>query len=783
VLKASLARLDEYSADVDAAWSLCQAYVSLGLFGPARELLTNSQGPLSGRTECRDLAKKIANMPSGRMAWGPLQAQFDRHANRLFACKPQLTHFHAAFRNLPRDFELYRASDGAILLSTRTANGRRWLLSAGSAPGLAENVKLAHADTDSFCGNYLIAADKCFALLGRVFASTTSMLLGFSPRIFLLDPDPRRFAVGLYVCRSIDPLLHPRTIVFIGERCLDDLETYLNANPSVNPPAYQICLPTDLPDFERRLTTTLQRVSEGRLVRARETIQQIDSIYTAKSPAYWRQRFHAAGARPLSVLGITSRFTTVLQYTMRDMRAAFERKGHRFHTLIEPNDHDMLDGAAFARAVAESQPDLIFVIDHHRAEYPHVLPENVPYVCWIQDMLPHLTNTQAGRRLGSLDFFIASNIRQLARSYQYPADRGLLWTTCTDHRLYSNEPLPDAELDPFRCDFSYVSNQSTPPEVFHQRQRQAAAAPGGAVALLDAIFEILKQDFRAQPSTAGTRPAMLVLEDAAAAAGVQPASPQIADLMARTYIHPLAELMFRQSTLEWVADYCQRRGRTLRLYGNGWGSHPRLARWAAGVAPNGCALRAIYQATAINLQINGYSAVHPRLLDGLASGGFFLIRHTPFDTLARPVQRLLSVIQNSAIQPDTDYDPAQVPEFADALRQVCALRGQRVPAVARIAAADFDLYNELAADAYRRCADAVLPGYDDVRFATSDEFSRLADRYLQNPDDRKPVVKSMSQRVIESFSYDTLVDRLLAFVAAALSATPDAAPLRSDEDR
>ena len=87
--------------------------------------------------------------------------------------------------------------------------------------------RLAHADSDPFCGNYVLAGDRSFIVLRRLFDATSKMLLSFSPRIFFIEPELALFAAGLYTGQSIEPLLHERTSLFLGKDCLDDFAKFV----------------------------------------------------------------------------------------------------------------------------------------------------------------------------------------------------------------------------------------------------------------------------------------------------------------------------------------------------------------------------------------------------------------------------------------------------------------------------------------------------------------------------------------------------------------------------
>src|ERR1700721_3171710 len=79
-----------------------------------------------------------------------------------------------------------------------------------------------------------------------------------------------------------------------------------------------------------------------------------------------RLRPAVSGGRPLRVLGVTSRFTTVLQYSMDELGAAVRAAGHEFILSKEPDDQTAEDSSL--RLIAEHKPDLLVLISRMRYE-------------------------------------------------------------------------------------------------------------------------------------------------------------------------------------------------------------------------------------------------------------------------------------------------------------------------------------------------------------------------------------------------------------------------------
>lgn len=778
---ASTARNQEYAllnealaalpAQSDAVHQAVLSFARIGLYGPARDLITDARWGLLQRDEYRALIKQLEHAPTGRVEWSSLAQRFEDNCRKLLTARPHLAAWEQTWRKLPERAALYRSLDGNHHLLMRGEDG----VLRGPAPlldvrGVLDGLKLPHGAHAHTCPPYALCDDRFGALLSRVFALTRRMLHGFSPRLYALEGDAGALGAALYFLEDIEPLCHERVELLIGPDCVERFTALLDGAPQRDLPQHVLGLPA-AGDLQTRVLAALGDISSRRAATATSHLVAARQWYANKTALDWAERFAAAQREPLRVLGLTSRFTTVLQYVMRDLRAAFERKGHRFHTLIESTDHDLLTPLEITRTVNEFRPDLVIAIDHTRAGQNGLIPERVPFVCWAQDALPHLMTPRAGESMNDLEFFIAPELHQFVTTYRYPAERGLAWTLATDAALYSADPLPEIDLAPHRCDVSYVSNQSQTPEAFVADYLARSMNHDKGRILCEWLWRRIESQVRGGASPPS---ATLLLPEAREATGIAPSDAAAADLLARTFIHPLSELIFRQSTLEWVAAYCEQTGRTLRLYGLGWESHPRLGRYACGVARNGAMLRAVYQASRVNLQVIGSGAVHQRLLDGLAAGGFFLIRACPLDRLHEPVTALLDEVDRLGLSGDATFSPSDHPVLAAALAKARYLRGlapmppggdSKPPDVLRITSEELAHYRDLASSGYRRVAGAVFADYASVSFSGREELHARLGRFLESPQSRTAVANRMREVVLQRFTYDSLVGAFMNLLA------------------
>lgn len=770
LVNVGLNHLENDPDDTTVRLLVFRSYVVLGLIGPARDLLRGAAGHGSLPAEITAMRTRIARMPSGRIAWSSLQDRFESNVARLYQRFPEMREHDAVFRNIPRHYELYRTRDGNVHFATRNADHpRRWLPDLCDVPATLANAKLPHDPQALFCGPYLVVGDRLGALFNRVFEATEKMFLTFSPRIYVIETDVAAFGATLYVTASVDRLCHERSALIVGPDSVDRLVVHLEGHPALLAPEFAVGLTAASGTVGDQVFEALRpraAAIEHRTLAAQETVRR---HYESVPAIRWVSRFRSDRKEPLRVLGITGRFSTYLQYSMRDWGAAFEARGHEFRMMIEKNDHDLLPPFHIPEVIEKFKPDLVLCIDHFRHEYPGKIPTDVPFVGWVQDALPHLYSRQCGESLGALDYYIERDAGHLARAYRYPRSRGITWPMVTNERVFSNEPMADEDLTPYRCDFSFVCNQSRLPDQFHQERRATFGNDPDALRLVDYLFEALTEAHRERPENACIALRRLYA-DAREENGVSPKSPEMTDLVFTAYLYPMSDLIFRQNTLAWIADYCDRTGHALHLYGNGWEKHPRFGRYARGFARNGPELRAIYQASTINLQITSYGAVHQRMLDGLAAGGFFLIRETPGDTMHPLARKLLAAVRRYDARPETPYPFGEMPEVEEAMRELWARYSLRPPQGRYTIPADFlHKFESLEAGEYDQLAGAVFDQYAKVSFASDGAFETLAEHYLGDTDDRAAVASAMRAVVAKRFTYGGLVDRLLSFLGNDLA--------------
>ncbi len=324
---------------------------------------------------------------------------------------------------------------------------------------------------------------KALAVCGLGDGNVLSALANFSPKlllgrehpVFLIEPrtDLVLSLLALHDFANPDgPIRQKRFFWSIGPDWQRQFRQCFLDNPLVIFPESQIGQGPDIAAIDSQLRKTLVELVEL----DRELAKKIDAIYADVTPSKLADLFGANPPRPPRILLVTSRFTTVLQYSTADAADAFAKLGWETRTLVEPEAYHSLRKSAMRHAIADFRPDLVLVIDHLRHEYDDVFPANLPFACWIQDHLPNLCNAKAGESIGTRDFVLTAIGTHFVQKHRYPAGQ------IVDLPNLAKIPKRPAAWKSDGLDLVYISNwtQSTDEvieKILPARQISPTSAP------------------------------------------------------------------------------------------------------------------------------------------------------------------------------------------------------------------------------------------------------------------------------------------------------------------
>lgn len=735
------------------------AYATLGLCGPAVALVEGRTEMLALSPELPQALAALRGQPSGRVAWDALRGRFERNLSLAARRFETVREHEPAIRTALRGLELYRTRDGNWQLAQPCHGGMyRWLPTLSDWKTELCKIDVVNGQKGRLCFPIQLEGVGFGDLLRSAFDSTGRMFLTYTPCLFVLEPNLAQLAAWLHVEEHEALLASGRFRLFVGPRAADAFLAAQNREDWRALPNANIRI-AGWGEGERPIgAAAVDKLAEDEFeTRSRLADEVRRGLQGRSSFGWYADRFRNRHARPLRVLGVTSRFTTVLQYAMRDVRQTLEARGHTFRLLIEPDDQTpMLRHSYYVRAVSEFMPDLILMIDHNRSEFGALFDFPIPFCNWIQDELPHLFEP-APDRLDAYDLVMGYITPRSARAAGYAWRQCLYASVPVNPRLYGApaDADEDARLAP-ACDASYVSNLSQPPEAFLDDTLSQLTQPETR-RLLGALFEELRPRIARGQAPCTRQQTDGLIQQIAARLG-RPIAVASAEALRRRFVDRMINLFFRQQPLEWAAEL----GLDLHLYGRGWETHPRLSRFARGVAEPGAHSRAVFRRSRINLQLYPDSGIHQRLLEGLVSGGFFLIRGTPADAVSPLYMSIAERCAALGIRSEADlWNTADAALAADVRRL-----NEATIAPSVLYDGFVDELRDYRDWAHRLDMAYSLPAFADVRFSTRADFAAQVSRWLGDAEGRRTIVERQRAFALEHFTYDALFERFFDFAAS-----------------
>ena len=675
-----------------------------------------------------------------------------------------------------------RASDGNIIQRPADGGAADWLNVSDQRSAAASLAREHFAPSSPEWDKpiYLEGADPPW-MLEQLARARTRQQTGHLPPITILQADPGQFFDGLASVDLTGVLSAGNITALIGPDASRRLAESLASRAR-----YHITGPSLTALLTRsRLSPPLSQVLPAAM-RSQEDLmlalqRRAGAIYGERTPRWWKARFASSSTEPLRILIPTTRYSTFVQHASRDLVRALATLGHDARLMIEPDDFTKFAATAYLAEIVDFQPDLIVLINYPRALLGEAIPRNIPFVCWLQDAMPHLFDAKVGRSQGPLDFVVGHLWDELFDTHGYPRSRALAAPIVADETKFHTAPV--ANRPRFECEIAYVSHQSEPPRAQHERLRAEFASSPRLAAAIDRLQPLMEREAFKPLSELATIDARAVAAAALRQELGDDAEPRIIDVVARSYCQPHIDRLIRHQTLEWAADIADKRGWRLRLYGKGWENHPRLSQYAAGPLDHGDDLRCSYNAAAVHLHTMAHALVHQRLIECILSGGFPLCRlHAPerwsiVECLTRlgvrqgaqpldisdpnipnrrrvtcwsdapALMQLASILQRLGIFEDT-IRPAAGSRLGPMIDEQEWHRG------ASLADHDPDLWS----------AFGLLGQSEQFMFHSAQTLEQRIELILDRPDLREALSAGARRRFLQRFTYSGFARRLLDFV-------------------
>ncbi len=629
------------------------------------------------------------------------------------------------------------AADGRPTIILRRANGERVCLSPGNDP--LANVSQAIRDLKPAIEQGLplgLCGIGDGYLFNHLAHHPPKLFLKMEQAVFLIEPDAQVLLHCLMIhdyTGPAGPIQQRRFRWYVGSTWREDITHVLTNDPYLPCPAVTVCQGLE----SAPLAAALRDLSQVMVERDARLKAQVDAYYAELAREELAALLGPRPPRQPRVLLMTTRFSTVLQYSTRDAADAFEKLGWEARILIEPTNHHRLMHSATRSELANFRPDLVFQIDHLRHEHPGLFPPTLPFACWIQDHLPNLRTQEAARSISSNDFVLTDSPAMYGSTFSYPRRQCI-----SVAKLTRIPPRPVEDRATQGDDLVFVSNAShVPAKIIAERTAAYDGTPQGRALLQECARRLV--DLYAAEQNVPTYFELLELirqvrRDTAAPIGVAEF-----DAIAAWLFHPLNDALYRQQALRWARDAADTMSLSFAIYGNGWEEHPDFAAYARGPVQYGPALEALTRASRFNLQIVPYLCLHQRLLDGLVAGGFYLIRRHRADTVARqllefllahvPTAHKLELARRALSEPFR----GELDRLAAALKPAIATSEQDDPVEAVRA------WHEMGLVERDR---QILPRFDLTSFDDAQSLRLAIARFTADPDLREQVQQEQRQQ-------------------------------------
>jgi hypothetical protein len=525
------------------------------------------------------------------------------------------------------------------------------------------------------------------------------------------------------------------------------------------------------------LLSAALRHQQDELVRLKA---EIERVYGGRDRGWWASRYaqalrHGSG-EPLRVLIPTCRYSTFIQHSSADIAEALRGAGCEVRVLIEPDDATQYSSVAYARVMAQWRPDLVVLINYPRGAMGGVVPEGVPFVCWVQDAMPHLFDAKVGAAQGEADFVVGHLHEALFSEFGWPRTRARGTPVLVRAGKFERGARTARSRD-FECEVCCVTNHAETPEAMAARLRSRADAL--TASLIDACApEAVRRGMLPNRdwSEAGLD---LLVEDVLAQRGM-PGDARARSLLLNAVVRPLADRALRHQMLRWAAEICQRRGWRMHLYGRGWDSHPDLARYARGPVAHGEELAAAYAAARVNLHGSVGTVMHQRLLECAAAGGFSLVR-TNFSVIetigAHAVAGLVSgakPVERGVRHYWLTCDRYAVADHPDAMAYTALRQRMGLPTEGTILVSREQVRSAWAfwgGVEPARGAVWFLGDLWEVGFDRSERLEERLERAITDDAWRENIRGAVRSRVLEHLTYERFVPAMVAWVGASLASS------------
>lgn len=390
---------------------------------------------------------------------------------------------------------------------------------------------------------------------------------------------------------------------------------------------------------KERIEELLQEVKQKKYESSRIKLQKMNEYYE-KSGDQIEERIKSKKPK---ILFWSCEFTTILKHHIRDCRKAAQKMGLETELMIEKGNIFRLDFNTVISCFNAFRPDIIFAIDHFRFEFD-LIPEEVIWVCWVQDPMPFIMDKDSPAKLKKRDL-VLNHFTSWKMFWEigYHSDQLMDAPIPASPDVYRTYDLSKEEYDKYACDICFVCHGSdvdahikefakendldeSQQEIltFIYKGYQQYVYKTGGFFYSKELFGAFIEDFFIQYY--GEK--------------VKPFLSKLVDILAGDMYLWYNQRVFRQTLVDWILDA----GFTnIKLWGNGWKDSIKYQGYAMGPAENGESLSKIYQASKIVIGNNITTTTAARAWETMLSGGFYMSNYVPEEEDISDIRKIVEI--------------------------------------------------------------------------------------------------------------------------------------------
>ncbi len=503
--------------------------------------------------------------------------------------------------------------------------------------------------------------------------------------------------------------------------------------------AGELVVPEDLLVFDAHVARGVRSVARRLQTRLANIVNDVNVAYAASATGW------AGAERPRAVL-LATRFSPVLPHCARDVARVLERAGWETCCLIENHESDVMTPVRIAQTIQSFRPHLMMGFNRFRVDDVGVLPEELVYLTWLQDIVPSIESGNMREHIGQRDFVMTA-YESTSRVLGVPAS--------STFRCQCFARMPEFDEAPhetmFEHDIVYLSNAGYTDAWIEDRtqiwaRHQRLSWPTVRELLHDMRARYEADDAFGSSGELGTWLCARLGLDADDATGIHRWSSCLG--YAYTAFH-------RYQSLRWAIAGARERGLRVAIYGDGWSKRPEFRAYFRGKTEKGYEGERIQRVSRFTLVAEPNPALaHWRGLECARAGGFPIFR-------AHPHNHVFGELHTMVTSLGTPTNEDELRERAGEHRRTDVddlLR--RCRATGLIGAP----LETLAMLAQTYGTTHVPPDIEKIAFANPVELAQVIDRFAANPSARTHVRRRVQQFVTRHYALEDGISAVLRFI-------------------